>query len=88
MGRFKGRDFVPGHALALSTAVSPDIPRVELGLSDALLFLKKENLNLPDAPPGWTLATHQNLPLGWFKILPGRVNNYLPPERRIRMGVR
>ena len=25
------------------------------------------------------------LPLGWMKVLPNRMNNYLPQERRIRL---
>ncbi len=90
IGLFKGKDFVPDHALALSNAVSPDLPGVELPREQALLFLKKENFVLPpDAPTkGWALARYQGLNLGWMKALPNRWNNYLPQERRIRMEVR
>jgi len=89
IGRFKGRDFVPDHALALSNAVSANLQGVELSRDQALLFLKKENFDLPpDAPPkGWTPARHQGLNLGWLKTLPNRWNNYLPQERRIRMEI-
>ena len=88
MGQFKGRDLIPDHALALSNALAADVPRTELSLDDALLFLKKENINLPGEKTGWALPTFQNLPLGWVKILPGRVNNYLPQSRRIRMRLK
>ena len=55
----------------------------------ALIFLKKETFDLPDSTPkGWTVAQYNGLPLGWIKVLPNRMNNYLPPERRIRMEVR
>lgn len=87
-GEFKGRDFVPNHALALNAWVSPEIPFVELNLENALLFLKKETFDLPDnSPKGWVLARFQGLNLGWMKVLPNRMNNYLPQERRIRMAI-
>ncbi|MEQ1745920.1 MAG: RNA methyltransferase [Saprospiraceae bacterium] len=88
-GQFKGSDFVPDHALALSNAASSALPAVELPRNLALLFLKKDNFELPGGAPskGWVLARHQGLNLGWMKILPNRWNNYLPPERRIRMDI-
>jgi NOL1/NOP2/fmu family ribosome biogenesis protein len=86
MGEFKGNDFIPSHALALSTALSPDILRLELSGNEALLFLKKENLNI-EAPRGWLLVTHQGLGLGWVKGLGNRINNYLPKDWRIRMEI-
>ena len=86
MGTFKGDDFIPAHALALSTALTANVPRLELTASEALLFLKKENLAL-NAPKGWLLATHQGLGLGWVKGLGNRINNYLPKDWRIRMEI-
>ncbi|MBK9335888.1 MAG: RNA methyltransferase [Lewinellaceae bacterium] len=90
IGQFKGQDFVPDHALALSNIVSPTLPAAELTREQALLFLKKENFELPAGSPakGWVLARYQGLNLGWMKVLPTRWNNYLPQERRIRMEVR
>lgn len=88
IGEFKGKDFVPNHALALSRWASPDLPFVDLNREQALLFLKKETFDPPPgAPLGWTLARFEGLNLGWLKILPNRLNNYLPQERRIRMAV-
>ncbi len=89
VGEFKGKDFVPSHALALSNLASPALPALDLGREQALLFLKKETFDLPaGAPRGWTLARYNGLNLGWMKVLPGRMNNYLPAERRIRMDLR
>jgi len=87
IGQFKGRDFVPDHALALSNAAAPTLPHATLSREQALLFLKKENFELPPGAPakGWALVRYQDLNLGWLKILPNRWNNYLPQERRIRM---
>jgi len=89
VGQFKGLDFVPDHALALSNVVSPDMPGAELSREQALLFLKKENFELPAGSPakGWVPARYQGLNLGWMKVLPNRWNNYLPQERRIRMAL-
>ncbi len=88
IGEFKGNDFIPSHDLALSTAVSTQIPTAQLSKRGALIFLKKENLELPDAQKGWVLAQFGGLNLGWLKVLPTRVNNYLPKDFRIRMEIK
>lgn len=85
LGHFKGNDFIPSHALALSGMVSENIQRIELPERDALLYLKKEAFELPEHKNGWALVTYGNLPLGWVKVIGDRVNNYLPVEWRIRM---
>lgn len=88
-GVFKGADFIPAHALALSAGVSPTLPAIDLSLEQALRYLKKETFELPPGAPatGWALARYGGLNLGWLKALPNRWNNYLPPERRIRMDI-
>lgn len=90
VGQFKGRDFVPDHALALNTALATHVPAVDFDREQALLFLKKEQFPLNGTAPkarGWIVGRYEGLPLGWLKMLPNRWNNYLPPERRIRMSV-
>ena len=88
-GEFKGKDFIPAHSLAVSTAVAAKLPAVALDREIALRFLKKENIELPgDAPKGWLLARYEGLNLGWMKNLGNRVNNYLPKDWRIRMDIR
>ncbi len=88
IGEFKGKDFIPGHALALNRRVSAELPGIELSREQALLFLKKETFErTDDMHNGWMLARYKGLNLGWLKVLPNRINNYLPPERRIRMDV-
>jgi 16S rRNA C967 or C1407 C5-methylase (RsmB/RsmF family)/NOL1/NOP2/fmu family ribosome biogenesis protein len=89
IGEFKGKDFVPDHALALSFLASDQLPAIHLNLDQALRFLKKETFDLPEGTPtGWLLPRYGGLNLGWIKALPNRMNNYLPPERRIRMEIR
>ena len=88
-GEFKGKDFIPAHGLALSTAAATKLPAVTLNREMSLRFLKKENIELPaDAPKGWLLARHEGLNLGWMKNLGNRANNYLPKDWRIRMDIR
>lgn len=87
LGVFKGTDFMPAHALALSTELAPNIPGVDLTLDDALRYFKKENLVLPNVPRGWLLARYNRLPLGWMKGVGSRINNYLPKDWRIRMDI-
>lgn len=87
LGQFKGTDFLPDHALALSTELTPDLPGLDLDRDDALRYFKKENLTATNVPKGWLLARYQGLPLGWLKGLGNRVNNYLPKEWRIRMDI-
>lgn len=86
-GSFKGPDFIPSHALALSSMASPTLPHIDFSREQALRFLKKEVFELPAGAPqkGWALARFGGLNLGWLKIVPNRWNNYLPQERRIRM---
>lgn len=87
MGIFKGKDFVPAHALALSTAIATDLPAVELDKEQALRFLKKENIILEKIPASWALARYQGHNLGWLKGIGNRINNYFPKNWRILMDL-
>ncbi len=80
-GSFKGKSFVPEHALALSN-VNLHFPKVELNKEEALTYLRKQEVK-PTAPEGWCLITYHGLGLGWIKNLPNRANNYYPSEWRI-----
>ena len=87
IGIFKGNDFVPSHAFALTDLVSEKVHRLELDEKQALLFLKKENFDFEVAAEGWALVTYKGLGLGWIKKIGNRFNNYLPTEWRIRMEI-
>ena len=88
MGQFKGQYFIPSHALALSTAVNPSWPGVELDKENALRYFKKENLVFDQPVKGWLLAKYNGVNLGWMKGVGTRVNNYLPKDWRIRMDLK
>jgi 16S rRNA C967 or C1407 C5-methylase (RsmB/RsmF family)/NOL1/NOP2/fmu family ribosome biogenesis protein len=85
----KGRDFIPQPALALSKFL--DVSQcifVEADWQNAIAFLRKESIVLPDdLPRDYVLLRHENLPLGWLKNLGNRSNNLYPNEWRIRMNV-
>lgn len=74
---------VPDHALAMSNRVAPTIGRVELTKEEAIRFLQRKDLQLPEAPKGWQLASFEGHPLGWMNVLGNRINNYYPKELRI-----
>jgi 16S rRNA C967 or C1407 C5-methylase (RsmB/RsmF family)/NOL1/NOP2/fmu family ribosome biogenesis protein len=82
MGEVKGKDFVPDHELALYRGIKYE-RLLELNQEEALHYLRKEAFSADGAEKGLTLISYQKQGLGWAKILPGRVNNYLPSELRI-----
>jgi 16S rRNA C967 or C1407 C5-methylase (RsmB/RsmF family)/NOL1/NOP2/fmu family ribosome biogenesis protein len=84
----KNNDFLPNHELALSQFVKTDaFPVKEVALNEALAFLRRDNLVLTDAQPGWNIVTYKDINLGYIKNLGNRVNNYFPVEWRIRMNL-
>ncbi len=85
IGTIKGKDFIPSHALALSTDLAPDLPTVALDKEQALRFLKKENVSLDFIPESWALVTFEKQPIGWIKGIGNRINNYFPKDWRILM---
>jgi NOL1/NOP2/fmu family ribosome biogenesis protein len=83
----KGGDFLPEHALALSTIVNKDVPHIELTEEESLKFLKKESIRSHELPKGIYAVRYKGLNLGWVKAVPGRLNNLLPMEFRIRKNI-
>ena len=83
----KGRDLVPEADFALAAGRTPidglSYAVIEISREDALKFLCKEPLVLPEAPRGYLLLTYQGLGLGFVKNLGTRTNSLLPNNRRI-----
>lgn len=85
LGEIKGKDLVPSHSLAMSTAMAKPFPEVDLTKEKALLYLAKEAIILPEGTPkGYVTVTYQGHPLGFMKNLGNRANNLYPSEYRIR----
>ncbi|MDE6416672.1 MAG: RNA methyltransferase RsmF [Duncaniella sp.] len=82
----KGRDVIPHHSLAMSTAMNREaFPEVALSLDDARDFLRRNTLTLPpDTPRGYVTVTYGGLPLGFMKHLGNRSNNLYPADYRIK----
>lgn len=84
----KGRDLIPeaDYALAVRREGVDGLTyaSVDLSREDALRFLSREALPLPDAPRGYLLLTFEGLGLGFVKNLGNRTNSLLPAGRRIR----
>lgn len=81
----KNNKLLPQHPLAMSAALNRDaFPQVELTCEQALAYLHREALSLPDAPMGIILFTYKDTPLGFAKNVGNRVNNLYPAEWRIR----
>ncbi len=86
VGEWKGKDFIPSHDLALSQIAASTIPRYELSLEDAIRYLRKDSISIPNTNgQGWALVTYKKLELGWVKVLPNRINIHLPKELKIRV---
>lgn len=83
IGAIKGKDIVPSHELAMSLLPKESFSQTEVDREQALQYLRRQDISL-QATKGWNLITYQNLPLGWIKALPNRINNYYPQEWRIR----
>lgn len=80
----KGKDFIPSHALAMSTEINSDAFNIcEVDYKTAIAYLRREAIVLNDAPRGYVLLTYNNKALGFVKNLGNRANNLYPQEWRI-----
>lgn len=88
LGELKGKDVVPDHSLAMTTAMRKgQFPQAELSYEQAVAYLRKEAVALaPSVPRGYVLLTYKEIPLGFAKNIGNRANNLYPQEWRIRSG--
>ncbi len=82
----KGKNTIPDHSKALSILSQKDeYPKVEISWKDAINYLRKEAIVLPnDAPRGIVLLSYNGFALGFAKNLGNRANNLYPQEWRIK----
>ena len=86
LGQMVRNELVPHESLALSLDATELYPLYNLSIDDAMHFLRG-GTNLPiEGEKGWYRAAYNNQPLGFFKAIGNRVNNYYPKEWRVRMG--
>lgn len=86
MGTVKGHDLIAHPSLALSTALNRSaVPQAEVGYAQAIAYLRKEAIALPEGTPrGTVLVTYHGAALGFVKNLGNRANNLYPQEWRIK----
>ena len=82
LGTIKGKDFIPSHHVAMSKLSESFNNKIDVDKETALNYLRKKDMDI-NSPIGWNLIQYKNLPLGWIKGLPNRINNYYPSEWRI-----
>ena len=80
----KGR-FTPSHALAMGITKNQARHAINLPEADAKRYLKGESIQAPvncTSMPGkpWVLICHNSYPLGWARLVNGRLKNQLPPS--------
>jgi NOL1/NOP2/fmu family ribosome biogenesis protein len=64
---------------------SPKVPRVPLNLEQALDFMQRKNIDVPEnVPNGWIIFTYNGTNIGLAKNLGSRINNHYPADWRIR----
>ncbi len=87
LAEIKGKDLIPAHQFALSKIINKDaFIFVELELKDAIGYLKRESIVMPEnTPRGYVLVCYQQQALGWVKNIGNRSNNMYPQHWRIRM---
>jgi 16S rRNA C967 or C1407 C5-methylase (RsmB/RsmF family)/NOL1/NOP2/fmu family ribosome biogenesis protein len=84
----KKSDYLPSHEIALSNKLRKEVfPRVEISLTDAISYLRRDTIVLHDSPKGWNILTFKGVNLGFVNNLGNRTNNYFPVEWRIRMKI-
>ncbi len=82
----KHEKLIPDHALALSVDLNAEnFQRIEISEDCALQYLRRETIQL-SGPPGFTLLTFHDVPIGWVNMLSNRVNNLYPSAWRVRMN--
>ncbi len=86
VGEMKGKDTVPSHALAMSTALRREaFASVDISREEAVRYLRKETITLPsETERGYVTVCYKGFPLGFAKHLGNRANNLYPQEWRIR----
>jgi 16S rRNA C967 or C1407 C5-methylase (RsmB/RsmF family)/NOL1/NOP2/fmu family ribosome biogenesis protein len=83
VGRPAGKELIPHHELALSLYCNSSVPSTALNKTEALQYLRRDEMQMDIKTTGWQRVTYKGHSLGWVKALPRRINNYYPKEWRI-----
>ena len=83
LGSIIRNELIPDHELALSNDINNQLATIEVDIETALQYLRRQEFKIETNLKGWALITFLELPLGWVKVLPNRINNYYPKDWRI-----
>ncbi|NOT36053.1 MAG: hypothetical protein HOP11_01605 [Saprospiraceae bacterium] len=85
IGHYKGKDWFPSQALATSLVLSPELPKINLDLTESLHYLRADSnfLPIPILENQWQIIAYKNAPLGWVKRIENKFKNYYPKNMRI-----
>ncbi len=83
LGNIVRDELIPAHDLAVSNMINPGLPKTEVDKETALQYLRRQEIKMASSKKGWVLLIHQQLPMGWIKVMDNRINNYYPKEWRI-----
>ena len=67
----------------MSRHVNTAIPSANIDYEQAILYLKRKELQLDTGQIGWQQVQYEGKVLGWVNILQKRINNYYPKDLRI-----
>ena len=85
VGKLIRNSLIPDHELVMSGMASEKVPRVSLNLEQALDYMQRKNIDIPDdIPTGWIIFTYNGADIGLAKNLGSRINNHYPADWRIR----
>ncbi len=83
LGSIIRNELIPDHELAVSNDINTQVTTIEVDVDTALQYLRRQEIKIETTCKGWALITFMQLPLGWVKVLPNRINNYYPKDWRI-----
>ncbi len=85
VGKLIRNSLIPDHELVMSGMASGKMQRVTLNLEQALDYMQRKNIDVPEnIPNGWFILTYSGIDIGLAKNLGSRINNHYPAEWRIR----
>jgi 16S rRNA C967 or C1407 C5-methylase (RsmB/RsmF family)/NOL1/NOP2/fmu family ribosome biogenesis protein len=86
LGILKHDKIIPEHAMALAISLNrKNFQEMHVSRDQALTYLRKENLIADGLDKGFTIVSHEDVPLGWINVLDNRTNNLYPANWRIRI---